>query len=162
MRIVGTVIAAASLLSATAAGAQQSRPLPAFTVASSAGAAVPSDRLNAAERWLLVYVAPDAVACDRLLRSLDAWVGADAARIVVIVAGRSGAIDTSIRPLLPVSSAVLAVYADPDGSAARALALTSIPALVGIEHGEINWNVQGVLNDPGMVDPLVRTWFARP
>ena len=134
----------------------QSRPLPAFTVVSATGVVVSSSQLHGAGRWLLVYVAPDAVTSERLLRSLEEWVATDGARVVVIVAGDTPAAQ-QIRSL-PAPSAA-AVYADPDGNAARALGVSSVPALAGVASGALDWLVQGVLNDPRMVEPIVRSWL---
>lgn len=161
MRVFGGALVAATIMSGGAV-AQDNRPLPPFEVASSAGALVQSDRLTASARALLVYVTPETVASDRLLRAIDAWTGVDAARIVVIANGPAASIDARIKPQLGASSTSMAVYADPDGRAARALALTSIPALVGIERGAVAWVVQGVLNDPAMVEPVVRNWLVQP
>lgn len=160
MRILSAAVLAMVLMGASA-GAQQGRPLPSFTATTAAGAAVASDHLNVSERWLLVYAAPGAVACDRLLRALDSWAAGEAARVVVIAAGPRESIETGIRPLLPTSAPELAVYADPDGSVAGALGVTSVPALVAVEGGAIAWIVQGVLNDPAMVEPVVRGWLAQ-
>jgi hypothetical protein len=139
----------------------QRRPLPSFTVASAPGVSVLSSQLSSAReglagRWLLVYVAPDSVTSERLLRSLDEWAAADGARVVVVAAGEAP-VDPRIRSLLTTSSAM--VYADPDGNAARALGVTSVPALVGVASGSLDWMVQGVLNDPRMVEPVVRSWL---
>jgi hypothetical protein len=148
---------AGMLCMAVAADAQQ-RPLPAFTVTTAPGVAASSGQLNDAARWLLVYVTPESVASERLLRSLDDWAALDGARVVIVAAGEAS-ISPQVRSLLPTSAA--AVYADPDGSAARALGVTSVPALVGVASGAIDWMVQGVLNDPRMVEPVVRSWLGR-
>jgi hypothetical protein len=156
---LGVVLVTLGLLPAAAAA--QRRPLPSFTVASASGVRVPGRQLSGAPegvagRWLLVYVAPDGVTSERLLRSLDEWAATDGARVVVVVAGELPVV-SKVRPLLTASAA--AVYADPDGSAARALGVTSIPALVGISGGALDWMLQGVLNDPRMVEPVVRSWL---
>jgi len=154
--ILSLGVALVALASLPAVASAQRRPLPPFTVASTPGVVVPSSQLNGAERWLLVYVAPDSVTSERLLRSLDEWAAADGARVVVVAAGEAP-VDPKVRSLLTASSA--AVYADPDGNAARALGVTSLPALVGVASGALNWMVQGVLNDPRMVEPIVRSWL---
>jgi hypothetical protein len=146
-------------LAHTGVDAQQGKPLPAFATVSASGAVVTSDRLNAAERWVLVYVVPGTVACDRLLRALDEWTAGDGSRIVVVAAGPATVIEASVRPLVTNASPGVAIYADPDGSAGRALGVTSAPALVGVAHGAFDWMVQGVLNDPHMVEPVVRNWL---
>jgi hypothetical protein len=160
MRILTVTMAAAFLTVGIAA--QPDKSLPPFTAVSASGAAVPSNTLNNAEHWLLVYVAPQTVVGERMLRSLDDWAAADGARVVVIAAGAAGDIDAKVRPLLTKLLPAAGVYADPDGSVARALGLKSIPALVGVSGGAVDWIVQGVLNDPRMVEPVVRSWLGRP
>lgn len=154
--IVAAAITAALCPRLAAAG--QNQPVPAFTVLATGGTPVRSDALTAAPRWLLVYVGRETVSGDRLLRAMDAW-GIDPSRAVVIVAGDAPSIDGRIRPLLPSIGASMSIYADVDGSAARALGLRSAPALLGIVDGTIDWSLQGVLNDPAMVEPVVRSWL---
>jgi hypothetical protein len=151
-------LAAVALVTTVGTAAQQ-RPLPAFVVASGAGAVVPSDRLNGAERWVLIYAAPTATTTDRLLPLLQEW--GDSARIVVVAAAPPATIASDVLTRFRGTPAP-AVYADGDGSAARALQITSVPALIGVDRGGIGWVVQGVLNDPRMVETLVRTWLAGP
>ena len=156
--VLSLVVTLVMLASLPAAAGGQRRPLPSFTVASAPGVAVSSSQFNGAQRWLLVYVSPDSVTSERLLRSLDEWAAMDGVRVVVVVAGEAPA-SLQVRSLLTASAA--AVYADPDGSAARALGVTSVPALVGVASGALDWMVQGVLNDPRMVEPVVRSWLGR-
>jgi hypothetical protein len=33
--------------------------------------------------------------------------------------------------------------------------------LIGVEDNMIKWSIAGVLNDPKMVDSVVRTWLER-
>ncbi len=157
MRMVVAAAVTAALCPA-AAEAQQNRPLPAFAVLSSGGTRVPSGALNASARWLLVFVGDQTVAGDRLLRALNAW-NVDPLRVVVVVSGDVASIDSRVRPLLGDLGASATVYADQDGSAARAMGLTSAPALIGIVDNTIDWAVQGVLNDPTMVEPVARSWL---
>jgi hypothetical protein len=145
----------------TTVAAQQHPPLPAFTAVAASGVAVTSDRLNAADRWVLVYVVPGTVVCDRLLRAVDEWTVSDGSRVVVVAAGPAAVLTESIRPLLTGSSSI-ALYADPDGSAAGALGVTTGAALVGVADGALHWMVQGVLNDPRMVESVVRSWLRVP
>jgi len=157
MRVIVAAAIAAALCPRSAA-AQQNRVLPSFRVVSSGGASVRGDALSAASRWLFVYIGDQTVPGDRLLRALDAW-SVDPSRVVVVVSGEVAAIDSRVRPLLGASGAAVAVFADSDGSAARAMGLTSAPALVGIVDNTVDWTVQGVLNDPAMVEPVVRNWL---
>ena len=157
MRMVVAAAVTAALCPA-AAEAQQNRPLPAFAVLSNGNTPVPSGALNASARWLLVFVGDQTVSGDRLLRALNAW-RVDPSRVVVVVSGDVASIDSRVRPLLGDAGGSMAVYADADGSAARSMGLTSAPALVGVVDNTIDWTVQGVLNDPAMVEPVVRNWL---
>jgi hypothetical protein len=167
-RTLGATIFVAALVP-TSVDAQDGRPtpgqvdkrLPTFTTVSSSGATVTSDRLSAAERWLLIYVMPGTVVSDRLLRALEGWSVADGSRVVVIAAGAASVIDATVRPVLANASSA-AIYADPDGSAAQALGITWGPALLGVSNGTVDWMVQGVLNDPHMVEPVVKNWLRVP
>lgn len=156
IRILGTMVVAAAAATAGLT-AQQRRPLPAFAVSGESGPVVASDRLNGAGRWVLIYAAPAATTTDRLLPLMQEW--GDPARMVIITPAQPAAIDRDIRTRFRGLPAP-AVYADPDGSAARALQITSVPALFGVEGGAVDWVVQGVLNDPGMVESLIRNWLA--
>jgi hypothetical protein len=160
MRSMRILIAAVvvSALYPSAALAQQHPPMPSFAVVASGGAAIRSDGLSGSSRWLLAYVGAETVSGDRLLRAMDSW-GIDTARVVILVSGDVSSIEGRIRPLMATAGASVAVYADPNGSAARALKLGSGPALVGVDNGTIAWTVQGVLNDPAMVESVVRHWL---
>jgi hypothetical protein len=149
---------AATIAMPRSAHAQRDRPLPPFTVTNAAGARVAGTQLTSAAQWLLVY-APDSVAGERLVGAVGQWASGSEAQIVIVVAAPSAVIDARIRPLLPTASATIGVFADPDGAVSAALSLTSAPALVGVANGGVNWIVQGVLNDPSMVEPLVRAWL---
>jgi hypothetical protein len=154
-KICATIVV---VLAAASAAAQQGRPLPAFAVASATGTAVSSAQLNSTDRWLLVYVEPGSVAGERLVRSLDEWAAAaDGVRVVVISAG-----DVWLdKRAVPTNASLLSFYTDPDGNVSRSLGLVSAPALAGVANGVVDWIVQGVLNDPHMVEPVVRSWFGR-
>jgi len=155
--ILGGFAIALAMMSASIS-AIDGRLLPRVTVISTGGAPVASDRLSSSDRWLLIYVAPACVSCQRLLRALDGWhLPQVSERVVVVVRGSREAIDTEVSPML----SALQVYEDPEGNLARPLDLTGAPALLGIEHGRIDWSIDGVLNDPAIVEPLARSWLER-
>ena len=148
------------LIVATAgvAGAER-RPLPAFTVTSPAGAAVASAALSGQERWVLIYVSPDCRSCNRLLASLKEWQSPQlTSRTVVIVRGPSAAAAAYVTEQLPAEVAAIARYADEGDAAWQALSLKGTPVLIGVERGEIDWTIGGVLNDPKALESVVRKW----
>ena len=61
----------------------------------------------------------------------------------------------------PRKGATVTWFADAGDEAWQALELTGTPVLIGIEDGEMKWTIAGVLNDPKMVDSVVRTWLER-
>lgn len=147
----------------SASAAADRHPLPAFSVVTSAGVPTASSQLGGSGRWLLVYVTPLCVPCDRLLTSLDAWgvLQQSADRAVIVVAGSRESLEARLRPLMPTSGNAVHLYADVESRAATALGVTRAPALIGVEDGMIDWTVAGVLNDPQAVETLVRNWLAR-
>src|SRR5262249_38969626 len=148
-------------MTASVAAAADRKPLPAFTVSGTDGTRIDSAALFATGRRLVIYVTPACVACDRLLRSLDGWGGSQLAEHAALIVGAAPESVETIRPLLGPTAASIAVYVDADGGAARALGLAQRPALLGVELGQIDWMVQGVLNDPQSVKSLVESWLDR-
>jgi hypothetical protein len=49
-------------------------------------------------------------------------------------------------------------YADEGGSAGQALGVKSAPMLIGVQRGQIDWTISGVLNDPKAVESVIRKW----
>ncbi len=142
--------------------ASEKRPVPAFALTMLDGTTVDGAATLATGTTLVVYVAPGSGPSDRLVRALKDW-DSDAlrTRTLVIVgtdadAARqwvSGAGDA----LLPARYAV-----DSRGDVRRALKLTGAPHLLGIADGRIEWAISGVLNDPRMLESVIRTWVTRP
>lgn len=162
MRNVWLLLMAMAFGSASAAADR--RPLPAFSVVTPAGAPVASSQVSGTGRWLLIYVKPHCVPCDRLLTALDTWgvlQQAGAARVVVVVADSPESLEARVRPLMPTSGQAVQLYADAAGQAAAALGVTRAPVLVGVEDGLVDWTVAGVLNDPKTVETVVRQWLTR-
>ena len=161
MRIVLTLVIAIAFGSASA-GAER-RQLPAFSVVAADGVPAASSQLGVPGRWLLVYITPGCVPCDRLLTSLDGWgvLQQGAGRAVVVVDGSGESLAARVRTLMPTAGNTVRVYSDVERRAATALSVTRAPFLIGVEDGVIDWTVGGVLNDPKAVETLVRSWLAR-
>jgi hypothetical protein len=151
------VVAAVVVASAAVHGSEQ-RPFPAFEAVSLEGTAVPSASIVRAGRWLLVYVTPDSPASLRLLRAMAAW-NLPAARQVVVVGAAAGDASAWRASLGPDAPQVRWV-ADPQRSAWQALRITGTPGVFGLEAGQLKWELAGVLNDPGAVEPAVREWLS--
>jgi len=164
MRIAAVLVLASAMTTGFAAAADR-KPLPAFTVVAANGARVAGDRLIASDRWLVIYVTPACVPCDRILRALDGWALSQLAQRTVVIVGSAGGADigdaSAVRSSLGPALATMPIFLDNDGSAARALGIAERPALVGVETGQIDWIIQGVLNDPESVKSLVETWVER-
>ncbi len=161
MRNMLTLVIAIALGSASVSA--ERHPLPAFTVVAADGVPAASSQLGGPGRWLLLYITPGCVPCDRLLTSLDAWgvLQQGAGRDVVVVDGSGESVEARVRTLMPTSGSTVRVYSDVERRAATALGVTRAPFLVGVEDGVIDWTVGGVLNDPKAVETLVRSWLAR-
>jgi len=143
-------------LATVGASADSGRALPVFSLTSSMGASVASSALSSQPRWLLIFVSSDCRSCDRLMESLKQWQSPQLpARTVIVVRG-SGASRYVADHKSPDLDA--AWYTDEDDQGRRSLDLSSAPALVGVERGEVKWAVSGVLNDPKAVESMVRRW----
>ena len=160
MRVRLGIVFGVLLLSA-AAGLRgfEERPLPAFRLASAAGAQVASAGLSAEPRWVLMYVAAECRSCDRLVKALKDWQSPQlAGRTVIVVRGPVAEGAAYMAKQLPEEAAGIPWLADDQDEAWRALQLKGTPVLMGIERGQIKWTVSGVLNDPKSLESVVRTW----
>ena len=153
LAMMGTVAGAGAL-------APGSGPLPAFTVVSSSGAAVPSARLSGEPRWLLVWARPGAAATKKLLTALVEWqLPQDSCRrIVVVFEGPAAKAAAYLASLGDSADSGAAWYADENGTAASALGITGAVALRGVRDGAIEWSLDGVLNDPAAFESVLRAW----
>jgi len=149
----GVMTAAASL--AAAAG----RPLPPLQLVSPSGAVVTDAAFANEDRWLLVYVAPDCGSCDRLLAALTGWRATlPADRVAIVVAGQPAAA-RAYAEAHAIDAAGFAWYADAAGAGARAIGAMRLPTLAGVGGGELSWSISGVLNQPGVIEPTIRSWL---
>ncbi len=160
-RTFAALTAAVGLTSAMAAARGQ-QPLPSFNVQAPSGAAAASVQLTRASQWVLVYIAPGHKPSHDLLEALGQWqVQANPARVVVIVRGSLADAAALIDKIRPDATAAPAWYADPSNAAWQALNLRSTPALIGVRDGVMQWTISGVLNDPKMVEPVIRNWVGQ-
>jgi hypothetical protein len=135
-------------------------PLPAFTTVTATGAAVTSAALSSETKWLLIYVVPGNPACNKLLTALQAWASpAFLSRVVIVVGGKLESAQPFIDSRATTTSGSYLWYADPDGSAAKALQVQSVPTVIAVTQGKIEWKLGGVLNDPAAIESVLRTWI---
>jgi hypothetical protein len=155
-----TLVAVMLGLGAGRPRAAEQSALPAFELASPAGAAVASAALSGETRWLLIYVSTGCGSCDRLLSALDRWRPTlPSGRIVIVIgAARDRALAYATQH---ADAAGMPWYVDADQQGARALGLQHEPSLVAVENGRVAWTVTGVLNDPAAIEPIIRNWTAR-
>jgi hypothetical protein len=158
---IGTLTLLVGLLGAGARAAEDG-PLPPFTVLGPDGAPVASRELTAQSRWVLLYIAPGCAPCDDLLRASSSWQPrAQPGRIIVLIRGTASDAAAYVERNPPRRAAAVTWFADAGDEAWQALKLTGTPVLIGVQDGEMKWTIAGVLNDPKMVDSVVRTWFER-
>jgi len=137
---------------------------PAVTLMRADGSQVNAADVLSGDRRLVVYVAPDIEPGARLLSALRAWV-ADAPagwrdRLVVIVAGTPGAAEAWLTTQwrndqqLPLPE----WFADPGANAWQWLGFEGSLAIAGVSNGRVQWKVDGVIGDPGVLRQPAEAW----
>jgi len=150
------------LLPSARGKAAEDSPLPEFRVLDPEGASVTSRQLTTAQRWVLLYVAPGCAACDDLSRATGRWQPpGQPARIIVVVRGSVQESAAFVEHARPRGTVPVPWFADAAGEAWQALKLSGVPMLIGVEDNVVKWSIAGVLNDPNMVNSVVRTWLER-
>lgn len=153
------VMTMAVLLCGAAAVHAQDRPLPEFQVVAPDSRPVASAAIAPQNRWLLIYVSPGCRSCDALVRTLPKWQSpALLARTVLVVGGRPEAARAWVETMIAPELSGIAWYGDPDGNARAALELPGAPVLVGVQAGQVEWQLGGVLNSPSALESVVRSW----
>jgi hypothetical protein len=160
---ITAAILAATLIVASALVARVSavtRALPAFSVRSSTGTVVQSSQLSTEHQWLVVFVSPGCVPCNRFLARLgDPQIPTLADRVIVLVETEPVAAGRYITPLMVNGLGGSPWYVDSDGSALTALLLKRTPAVIGVRDLQVEWTVDGVLNDPSGLEQIARAWL---
>ncbi len=142
--------------------ASEKRPLPAFPLTMLDGSPTNSIAAAGGGTRLIVYVSPGSAPSDRLVRALKQWDSEALRGRTLVILGNHRAdaqkwVDAAGADALAVPYAV-----DEGGEGRRALSLTGAPHLLGIADGRIEWAISGVLNDPRILESVIRTWLARP
>lgn len=155
------LLAGVLLLPGGRAGAQETpkRPLPEFRVTAADGQEVLSTALSGETQWLLIYLSPDSPSSRRLVAALKDWQSPQLiARTVLVVRGPAAEAQAWAKQHVPAELAGIRVVADARLEGWKALDLQGTPVLQGIEKGNIAWRLAGVLNKPGALESVVRTW----
>ena len=140
-------------------GTRAERPLPAFEVVTSEGAAVSSAQLTSEPQYLLVYVNAASSTSRKLLDALGEWATPELARrTVVVIGGTPQEAQRFIESGMPASLLGTARYFDTGRSAWQALNLRGSPVLIGVRDGRTEWSLSGVLSDPAALKSVVLTW----
>jgi hypothetical protein len=159
-RLIRPVVLLALLAGSLPVKAIERGPLPAFTTVTATGAAVTSAALSSETKWLLIYVVPGNPACNKMLTALQAWASpAFLSRVVIVVGGKRESAQRFIESRATTTTGAYNWYADPDGSAAKTLQIQSVPTVVAVTQGKIEWTLGGVLNDPSAIESALRTWI---
>lgn len=159
MTVWRLVAAVAVFVFQAALSAAQEERLPEFVVQRQDGAPVTSEQMAPESKWLLIYLNPSCRACDTLMRALPKWqTPALMSRLVLVVGGKPAEAAAYVAKSLPEEMAGLRWYHDADRAAAHALELIGAPMLFGVQDGEIEWQLGGVLNDPAALESVVRSW----
>ena len=132
--------------------------LPGFTLTRGDGTTIASERLVQTGNWALIYVAPQCVPCQAVLRSLDRAAHPTLARrLVIVVAGASaaGVLEEAAR-YPDLSDATW--LADPSNAIPRPIGQAGVPHIVGMRGAMIEWSLAGVLTDAADVKSILLSW----
>lgn len=155
MKAMASRAALIVLVTATTAAAE-TRALPAFSVTASDGTTVASPAVVKTGHWLLVYVRPQSAPSRSLLGALEKGRSETAAAVVVVVGGDAAAAK-ALGDEFPALKAA-AWYADVRGDAFRALRLTGVPVVMGMQESGIEWSLSGVVPDRKTLPSVLSSW----
>jgi len=155
-----SVLARLVVLLSLAASSAYAQEGPRFSVTAPDGAPADFSTVEGKGPWILAYVVPDSAPSNRLVRALaEHWKAGEAPRIVFIV---SAAPDVAKTYLVNTGGEALTGarwYADPQGAAWKALKFQGALAVAGMDGGRIDWKLDGVIMDPGVLLPAVDKWL---
>jgi len=155
------VVASLVVILGLAAPSASAQGLPAFTVTGADGAPADLAAVQGQGPWILAYVVPDSAPSSRLVRSFaEHWTAGQASRIVFIVSASPDVAKTYLTSTGGEALAGARWYADPQGAAWKALKFDGALAVAGMDGGRIDWKLDGVIMDPGVLMPAVDKWLA--
>lgn len=149
------------LLVASLSIAQAAPGTPPFAVTSPQGVAVQGSVLLAGARRVVIYVSPDIEPAARLVEVLRRWQASDPARwqehVSVIVAASAAEARTWLAAHWG-DGELPTWFADPDAAAWQALGFGGSLGVAGASRGIVEWKLDGVINDPAVLESAVRVW----
>jgi hypothetical protein len=156
-------LAVLSLLVTTGALAGQRRPVPDVSLLNREGRQVSVRSAVGKQTVVAIYLVPKTAPSERLLEAMKTWAPPiDPRRVLLVVDGESPDAGQWLAAHLPANSeGVPLAFFDLDGRGRAALQVSGGPTLLGIEGGEIRWDLAGVLNDPAALEPVIRNWTTR-
>ena len=156
-------IAVLSLLTSTGAVAAQRRTVPEISLLDREGRQVSIKTAIGKQTVVAIYLVPKTAPSERLLEAMKAWTPPiDPRRVILVVDGQSPDAGQWLSSRLPANGeGVPLAFFDLDGSGRAALQVSGGPTLLGIEDGEIRWDLAGVLNDPAALEGPIRAWTKR-
>ena len=133
--------------------------LPNFNVKNLADVEVPSSRLAARSKWMLVYLEPNCGSCFGLLETLKQpeTIPDLERKVVVIVAGATADEAQKIaekNPWIPPQ----AWYADRNKEAMSALKLKGLPITIGFRKEHEEWRLAGFPKDGNAAQSILSSW----
>ncbi len=159
-RVMRLAFVCGALIGACGAAVQaiERRPLPAFTVTGSGGAAVNSADLTQPGKWLFVYVSSGCAPCNTLLRTVDeTQQPLVAGRMVIVVGGVNDGDLPAFKAQYPKLTTAT-WYADATRSAARRLKAPGIPFVFGMKQQITEWAWIGVAPDTASAASALISW----
>lgn len=158
-----TALLAITLVCAAVALGQNRAPLPdQLTVTDVTGASVDLVQRNAGTRWLAVYVGVHDHTSDLLISRIARNPSLQASAQVAIICDCGNAHDlqqlASRYPTIDQKS----WYADSRKQVFRALKLTMMPAMLGIEQGKVAWTFGGTAGTSENTESIMASWVTPP
>jgi hypothetical protein len=155
-------IAFVAYAACTASGSASAQTLPAFEVTAPDGQPVASTALPSGSHWVIAYVVPGSAPSDRLVQALgEAWAADLLSRIVIIVGADVDAARKYLEDKGQGVQGKVAWYVDADASAWKALQFDGTLGVAGMDGQQVDWKIDGVINDPSVVEPATRAWLER-
>lgn len=157
-RIAMAIVACAAVAPASASA----QTLPAFEVTAPDGQRVASSAFTVGSPWVVAYVVPGSAPSDRLVQALGETWAADLLSRIVIIVGAD--VETARKYLADKGQGVqgkVTWYVDADASAWKALQFDGTLGVAGMDGQRVDWKIDGVINDPSVVEPATRAWLEK-
>lgn len=145
---------------AARAGAVERQPWPVIDLSAADGSTVATSRLVQSGRWVVLYVSAGCVPCESALAAADGLDDASAAtRVIVIVTGDVAILTATAARYEKLAAAIW--LADPAHALAERVRTSTVPQIIGVRDGTIEWSLGGVLTDTAAVRSVLLHWLMR-